>query len=62
VERELVRKQREEQRQREDQWERHTAQLKKRASTIDEKVVDSWLTHTYDAQIRRLLCAILLMF
>ena len=47
AERELVRKQKEEEKQRAEQWERHTAQLKKRASTIDEKAVDSWLTHTY---------------
>jgi len=47
IERELIRKQREEQKRLEEQWERHTAQLKKRASTVDEKVLDTWLSFTY---------------
>jgi len=50
VEREMVRKEKEEQKQREEQWERHTAQLKKRASTIDERVIDSWLTYRYASE------------
>lgn len=50
AERELARKQREEEKQQEEAWERHTAQLKKRSSTIDDKVLDSWIMHTYESQ------------
>lgn len=46
AEREVLRKQKEEEKRREVEWERHTAQLKKRASTVDDRQLEAWLTHT----------------
>lgn len=57
-ERELAQKQKEEQKQRELEWAKHTAQLKKRQSTIDDKYLDSWTTYTYAAMRTVVTCII----